>query len=359
MAFTNALMERLGLAIPILQAPMLGATDAKIAIAVSTAGGLGALAAGGLSPADIGAQIAAVRAATDKPFAANLLMTEPVAPDGRTVDHAIARLAPWRSELGLGPQAAPNRWSEDFKAQLAALTEAAPPVASFSFSILTCDEIEALKSRGSLVVGTANTVAEARAWEAAGADAVCAQGFEAGGHHASFLGRQEDAHIGTLALVPAVKAAICIPVIAAGGIMDGKSVAAALLLGADAVQMGTAFLLTPEAVTNAPWRRVLREAQDDATQLTRAFSGRYARGLENRFMREMREADVPAYPVQNALTKEMRAAAAEAGNPDMLSLWAGQGVRAIREAPAADLVTAFWREACDEIATLSSRMAGP
>jgi nitronate monooxygenase len=274
------------------------------------------------------------------------------------IDAAIARLAPWRRELGLSEQAVPNRWSEDFRAQLDAVIAAAPPVASFTFSILSPEEVSALRDKGTLVIGTANTVTEARAWETVGADAICAQGFEAGGHHASFIGAQEDAHVGTMALVPAVKAAVSIPVIAAGGIMDGRSVAAALLLGADLVQMGTAFLLAPEAATNPVWRKALGEAGDDPTQLTRAFSGRYARGIENRFMREMRaeEKAIPPYPLQNALTGEMRAAALKAGNPDMLSLWAGQGVRAIRQAPAAELLVAFWREAQDEIRALSDRV---
>jgi nitronate monooxygenase len=288
-------------------------------------------------------------------------MTEPVSPDCGEVERAMARLAPWRAELGLGPQCVPNRWSEDFAGQLQAVVDAAPPVASFTFSILTRDEIAALHARETFVIGTAKTVAEARAWEAVGADAVCAQGFEAGGHHGAFLSPQADSHVGMLALVPAIKAAVAIPVIAAGGIMDGKAVAAALLLGADAVQMGTGFLLASEATTSAPWRKALRDAGDDPTRLTRAFSGRTARGLQNRFMREMRgvEAEISAYPIQNALTKELRAAATRAGDSGMMSLWAGQGVRAIREGGAANLLCEFWREAQDEIHAISARMGAP
>ncbi len=159
--------------------------------------------------------------------------------------------------------------------------------------------------------------------------------------------------------MPAIKAAVDLPVIAAGGIMDGAGIAAALLLGADAVQMGTAFLLTPEATISAPWREALRHAGDDATRLTRVYSGRYARGIENRFMREFRpaEKDVPAYPVQNALTAELRAASAKAGSADALSLWAGQGVNAIREIPAAELVCALWRETQSALAAMQARMA--
>lgn len=358
MAFTNGLMERLGISVPIIQAPMLGATDAAIVTAVGAAGGLGTLAAGGSSPDAIGVDIAKIRAAGDRPFAVNLLMTEPVSPDGAAVDRAVARLAPWRKELGLPPQSIPNRWSEDFTAQFDAVVEAAPLAASFAFSILTAEQVSTLKARGTLVIGTATTVAEARAWADVGADAICAQGFEAGGHRGSFLIAQEDSLVGTMALVPAIKSAVSLPVIAAGGIMDGKGVAAALLLGADAAQLGTIFLLAPEAVTSEPWRKAIREAGDDPTRLTRAFSGRYARGIENRFMREMRnvEAEIPAYPVQNALTRDLRAAATRAGDAGMLSLWAGQGVRAIREQPAGEIVTALWSEARSELGALGSRV---
>ncbi len=358
MAFTNALMERLGLSIPIIQAPMLGATDAAIVSAVSGTGAMGTLAAGALAPSVIAGEIARLKA-RGKPFGANLLVVPKVDPDAETVERAVARLAPWRREFGLPEDFRPNRWSEDFRSQLDALTAAAPPVASFTFDLIARGDIAALKQRGTFVMGTATDVREARAWAEAGADAIIAQGYEAGGHHGAFLSDGNDAAIGTFALVPAIKAAVALPVIAAGGIMDGAGIAAALLLGADAVQMGTAFLLTPEATISAPWREALRNAGDDTTRLTRVYSGRYARGIENRFMREFRatEKDVPAYPVQNALTAELRAASAKAGSAEALSLWAGQGVNAIRELPAAELVRVLWREAQDALAAMQARMA--
>jgi nitronate monooxygenase len=357
MTFTNALMERLGISVPVIQAPMLGASDAALVRAASGAGALGTLAAGALPPDVIASEIAKLKE-DGRPFGANLLVVPKVDPDPQTVERAVARLAPWRREFKLPEDFRPNRWSEDFRSQLDALIESAPPVVSFTFDLISRDDTAALKERGVFVMGTATDVREARAWADAGADAVIAQGSEAGGHHGAFLSDGNEAAIGTFALVPAIKAAVDLPVIAAGGIMDGAGIAAALMLGADAVQMGTAFLLTPEATISAPWRQALKTAGDDATRLTRVYSGRYARGIENRFLRELRadEKDIPAYPIQNALTQELRAAAAKAGSPDAMSLWAGQGVGAIREMPAADLIGVLWDEAQDTIRNIAARV---
>ncbi|CAN7271077.1 nitronate monooxygenase [Phenylobacterium sp. LjRoot219] len=336
-----------GLEIPILQAPMVGASDGALAIAVSRAGGMGTLAAGALAPADIGPAVAQIRAQTDRPFGVNLLMAPKVAPDAATVEAALERLRPWYAALGEPPPAAPNQFAPDFDAQLAALIAAAPPVASFAFDVLNREQVAALQAAGTYVLGAANTVAEARAWAAAGADGICAQGAEAGGHRGNFLADVEDSLVGTFALVATIRAAVELPVVAAGGIMDGRGVAAALALGAGAAQMGTAFLLADEATTSGPWRAAAEAAPDDPTRLTRAFTGRYARGIENRFMREMRsvEREVPPYPVQNRLTQPLRAAATRAGDPETLSLWAGQGVRLAERGPAEDLVRRWWAEA--------------
>ena len=341
----KALLE--SLEIPIIQSPMLGASDAALAIAVSRAGGLGSLAAGGLAPADIGPAIAEVRSATDRPFTVNLLMAPKTAPDAATVETALQRLAPWYAELGAPLPATPNQFAPDFDAQFEALAAAAPPVASFAFDVLTRDQVAALQRAGTYVLGTANTVAEARAWAEVGADGICAQGAEAGGHHAYFLADIDDSLVGTFALVATIRAAVDLPVVAAGGIMDGRGVAAALALGAIAAQMGTAFLISDEATISQAWRGAIETASDDPTRLTRALTGRYARGIENRFMREMRgvEREVPAYPVQNRLTQPLRAAAATAGDPQMLSLWAGQAVRLAERGPAADLLRRWWDEA--------------
>ena len=350
------------LPIPIIQAPMAGAGFDAMAVAVSRAGGLGSLPVAAVAPADMAAAVGAVRSRTDAPFAVNLQMAPATLPEPGVVDAALARLAPWYAELGEALPAAPNQFAPDFEVQLAALTRAAPPVASFTFGVLAKGRVDALHAAGTLVIGTAKTVAEARAWAEAGADGICAQGFEAGGHHGNFLADIEASSVGTLALVATVLAAVDLPVIAAGGIMDGRGVAAALALGASAVQMGTAFLLAEEATNGPVWQAAIREAPQEATRLTRAFSGRHARGIENRFMREMRvvEGEVPAYPVQNRLTQPMRAAAAKAGNPEMMSLWAGQAVSLARPGQAGEMVRMWWAQAQEAARGLARRTApGP
>ena len=347
--------------IPIIQAPMVGASGIEMAAAVSGVGALGSLAAGALAPDDLEAQVAELRQRLQAPFAVNLLVLRPARPNGEAVASAIARLAPWYAELGRAPPEPPNDFAPDFAAQLAALARSAPPAASFTFGCLTPAETASLRGAGVLVIGTATTVAEARAWAAAGADAICAQGAEAGGHRGHFLAETEASLVGTLALVPSILAAVDLPVIAAGGVMDGRGVAAALALGAAAVQMGTGFLLTDESQISPAWRAAIEAAGDDPTRLTRAFTGRYARGIENRFMRELRavEREVPAYPVQNRLTQPLRAAAAAAGKAELLSLWAGQGVKLARTGPAGALVQRWWGEAKLAAQSLEARTGPP
>jgi nitronate monooxygenase len=345
------------LAIPIIQGPMLGASTEAMAASVSIAGGLGSIAASALGPDALGKAIAGMRAATDRPFGVNLFIQEPANPDLEDVKAAMARLAPWRERYGLPAQNLPNHWAEPFLPQFAALVRAAPPVASFTFGILAREQADALKAAGSLVIGTATTVAEAKAWAEVGADAICAQGFEAGGHRGTFLKDVGESLVGTLSLVSTIRAAVDLPVIAAGGITDGRAVAAALTLGAAATQVGTAYLLADEAATSAPWRKSIAGVGDDATRLTRAFSGRHARGIENAFMREMRavEHEIPAYPVQNALTAELRATAAKAGDAEALSLWAGQSVTLARAGSAAAITERLWREAREALRQAANR----
>lgn len=346
------------LPIPILQAPMVGASSFEMALAVSKAGGMGHLAAGAMGPDAIEASITEMRAQTRAAFGVNLLMAPRVQPQAAEVDRALARLAPWYAELGEALPAHPNEFAPDFQGQLAAVLRAAPPVASFTFGILTKAQVEALQAAGTHVVGTATTVAEARAWAEVGADGVCAQGFEAGGHRGHFLAEVEASLVGTMALVGLIRDAVDLPVIAAGGIMDGRGVAAALALGASAAQMGTAFLLSDQAAVSKPWRRAVETAGDEPTRLTRAFTGRFARGIENRFMRELRqvENEVPAYPVQNRLTQALRAAAVKADEPEMISLWAGQAVGLAQPGEAGELVQAWWREAKEASAALQARV---
>ena len=340
---TRAFRARL----PIIQAPMAGgATTPELVAAVCAAGGIGAFAAATLKPAAIAEGAARIREITDRPFCINLFVLGDPQVDPAALERARAWLVPMHAELGIAAPAVPTRFCEDPAAQFEALLEAAPALASFAFDVLDARQVERLHARGCKVAGTATNVAEARAWEAAGADFVCAQGMEAGGHRGTFIGSYQASLIGTMALVPQVVDAIKVPVIAAGGIMDGRGIAAALMLGAAAAQMGTAFLDCAESGIHNAWKQAIRSATDTATQVTLAFSGRMARGIENEFMRRMaaHANEMPAYPVQNALTGAMRAAAGRANLPQYMSLWAGQGVAMSRGLPAAELMQRLERE---------------
>jgi nitronate monooxygenase len=341
------LCERLGLAHPIIQAPMASVTTHELVAAVSNAGGLGSLGALALTPQAIVEQASAIRALTSNAFNLNLFVLEAPRIDERQIARVLELLAPIHAELGLPPPKAPGAYGQVFRDQLEALIEAKPPVASFHLGLLDAPSVTRLKRAGSFVIGTATNVAEAKAWAANGADAVCAQGAEAGGHRGTFVGEVHESMIGTMALVPQVVAAVDIPVIAAGGIMDGRGIAAALALGAQAAQLGTAFITCAESSAAPVWRRALRGAGDASTVLTKAFTGRYARGIANEFMRRMaaHEEDLPPYAVQSTLTTELRRAAAAAGRGEFLSMWAGQGAGLTRlraeNLPAAALVSSL------------------
>lgn len=346
----NAFTSRVGLRRPIVQAPMAGGiTTPELVASVSQVGALGSLAAAILAPARMRADCEAIRARTGEPFAINLFVMSAAQPDPVQLARAWEQLVPFRSELGLDQEAPPTRFAETFEDQFETLIELAPAVASFTFGLLPARSVERLQARGCYVIGTATHVAEARAWADVGADAVVAQGAEAGAHRGTFIGSFEDAMIGTLALVPQVVDAVRIPVIAAGGIMDGRGAAAAITLGASAVALGTAFLTCFEAGTPPAWKDRLVGAHETETRVTRVFSGRPARGLVNEFMRRMQpyESSVPPYPVQNALTAAMRAAAARQGKLEYMSLWAGQGVPMARKTSAVALVERVDAEARD------------
>ena len=338
----TSITRAFGLGLPVIQAPMAGgATTPELVGAVCNAGALGSFAAATLAPQAIRAGVKRIRELTDRPFGVNLFVLQPPQPDPAAIARANLLLAPFRAELGL-PQAAPPlaRYCEDPQEQFEALVEARPALASFAFDVHSAAQVERLHAAGCLVAGSATNVAEARAWESAGADFICAQGMEAGGHRGTFIGSVEDSLIGCMALVPQIVDAVRLPVIAAGGIMDGRGIAAALMLGAAAAQMGTAFLNCVESGIHPVWKAALRSAGDTATQVTLAFSGRMARGINNDFMRRMaaHQKEVPAYPVQNALTGEMRAAAARQNQAQYMSLWAGQGVALARTLGAAELI---------------------
>jgi nitronate monooxygenase len=326
--------------IPIIQGPMAGgACTPELVAAVSNAGALGSLPCSLLSPATIEAQVARIRTLTDRPFLLNFFVQGTPHPSETEVKDAAELLRPVWSSLGWDSLPVPKQWCEDFAAQFETLLRLRPAAVSFTFNILEAVQVERLHGAGILVIGTVTSVAEALAWQAIGADAVVASGVEAGGHRGTFIGRQEDATLSSRELWPAVVAAVDIPVIAAGGIMTGADIKQALQLGARAVQMGTAFLVTDEAATH-PAHKARILSGEGRTRLTRSFSGRYARGIENGFMRQMEavEAQVPPYPVQNALTGPIRAAAAKSGDTDLMSMWAGTEFARARQMPAGQLV---------------------
>lgn len=335
----DGLLQRLTLTTPIIQAPMAGGGDTPALVgAVSNAGALGSIGATYSTAAQIHELSRAVRAHTTRPFAINLFA--PVTSDdpGERVDAALARLAPYYDELGveLPRRLPPPAWT--FDEQFAAAMESGATVFSFTFGLIPDGAMRAAKER-MVVMGTATTVAEAVALERSGVDAIVAQGSEAGGHRGSFAVPFEQAMVGTVALVPQIVDAVRIPVVASGGIMDGRGIAAALALGASAAQLGTAFLTSEEAGIADVYKEAILAAGEHETRITRAFSGRPARGIVNRFMSDVDASGTALpFPHQNALTRPLRQAAARQGRADMLSLWAGQGVRLARRQRAADLV---------------------
>jgi nitronate monooxygenase len=334
------------MSIPVVLAPMGGGPSTpELCAAVSNAGGLGSLAAAYSSPEKITQDIARVRELTSRPFAVNLFSPAAMEPLRGDVQAVSQFLAPYHQRLGLGEPQLPQSASENFDAQIEAICAAKPPVVSFTFGLLPAAVIDRLKAQATFIIGTATTVDEARQLERAGVNAVVAQGSEAGAHRGTFAVPAEEALIGTVALVPQVADAVRVPVIASGGIMDGRGIVAALALGASAVQMGTAFLTAKEAGTSPAYREALLKAPEDQTTVTRAFSGRMARGIRNEFVEKWNAAGLThlSYPWQNAFTQQMRRAASAAKQAGLLSLWAGQGVRLIREGTAAELI-AQWRE---------------
>jgi len=349
MVCQTVLMQRLRLTHPIIQAPMAGgATTVGLVAAVCEAGALGFIGAAYLTPPQIIEVSRELRARTSRPFGINLFAPLPAPDEPRDPGPALERLAPFHAELGLPPPTVPALAGNPFSDQLAAALESGASVFSFTFGILPASAIEAIKARGMFLIGTATTVEEARQLEAAGVDAVVAQGSEAGAHRGTFAADFAAAMVGTMALVPQVADAITAPVIASGGIMDGRGIAAALALGASAAQMGTAFLTCDEAGVPEAHKEAILKAREHETRLTRAFSGRPARGIVNRFMTEVDRADAPEailpYPLQNALTRPVRNAAAKQGRGEYLSLWAGQGVRLARRQAAADLIARLAEE---------------
>ncbi|MBM3386503.1 MAG: nitronate monooxygenase [Betaproteobacteria bacterium] len=341
----TALSDLIASRLPLLQAPMAGAQDAALALAVCAAGGVGGLPAAMLAPEALQAQLQALRAQAQGPWNVNFFCHTPPAPDAAAQARWRQALAPLYAEAGIDPDTVPaDVGRQPFSDALADLLEPfAPPVVSFHFGLPAPGLLARVKSWGSRVLSSATTVEEARWLEAHGADAVIAQGLEAGGHRGMFLTRELGTQLGTFALLPQVVAAVRLPVIAAGGIPDAAGVRAAMALGAAGVQVGTAYLCCPEARTSALHRAALQSQAARHTELTTLFSGRPARGIVNRLMRTLGPLNpaAPAFPTASAAIAPLRAHFEALGRSDCTPLWSGQNASACRAVPAGELTAAL------------------
>jgi nitronate monooxygenase len=356
------LLECLSLDHPIVQAPMAGAMDLELALAVAQAGGLGSLPCGMLGADQVREQVTEFRARTDRPLHLNFFCHRP--PELNNAREAAwrERLAPYYQELAIDPAApvaSANR--RPFDAAMCDLVVALEPEAvSFHYGMPEAALVRQLQAAGCLILCSATTVAEARAAEAAGAGGIIAQGFEAGGHRGMFLTTDLAGQVGTFALVPQIVDAVRVPVIATGGIADARGIAAALALGAAAVQIGTAYLFCPEAKISAPYRAALAAARDDATALTNVYSGRPARGLVNRLMREVGPLSelAPEFPLAGGAVAPLRAKAEAQGSGDFSPLWAGQGAPLGRAVPAGELTRKLAVETLQRLQALAGGTRG-
>ena len=345
---TTRVSQTLKITFPIIQAPMAGGlTTPELVAAVSNAGGLGSLGAGYLSPADIHDAIKRIRQLTAKPFAVNLFIPNQYTVTPNQLQAACHAIDQSCSELSIHTDPIKPPYTYSFEDQLNVVLEEQVPIFSFTFGLLDLKWISLFKQINTVIIGTATTLAEACALEESGVDVIVAQGREAGGHRGTFMEKPEQVLIDLFHLVPQLADQIKVPIIAAGGIMDGQRIADALRLGAAGVQMGTAFLTSYESGADKHYKQALLSQQKDTTTLTRAFSGKLARGIENQFITRMRDkkAAIADYPIQNALTRSMRAKAKEAGNIEFMSLWAGQSAHLCKAMGAAEFMQSLTSEA--------------
>jgi nitronate monooxygenase len=344
--------------VPILLAPMAGAGTPELAVAVSEAGGLGSLACSQMTAGQARAALDLIRQGTSRSVNVNFFCHQPPPPNEAQLLAWHALLAPFYLEHDLDP-ALPDFSSTriPFNADFCSLVEDyVPEVVSFHFGLPEPSLLQRVRATGAKVISSATTVAEARWLMDRGCDAVIAMGLEAGGHRGNFLATDMARQIGTFALVPQIADAVDVPVIAAGGIADARGIHAALVLGAAAVQIGTAYLFCPEANLSPLYLQALRTAADDATMITNVFTGRPARGIVNRLMRELGpiSSAVPSFPLASAALASLRARAEGSGSNDFTNLWSGQAARLARELPAATLTRVLAREVLTKWRKVSS-----
>jgi nitronate monooxygenase len=346
-----SIQELLGIDLPIIQAPMAGVQGSALAISVSNAGGLGSLPCAMLSLDALRAELAVLTSATSRPFNVNFFCHAAPPPDPAREDAWRLALRPYYDELGLDVGAISGGGGREAFSDAAVeiLSEFRPPVVSFHFGLPAPELLQRVRALGARIISSATTVAEARWLEAQGVDAIVAQGLEAGGHRGMFLTDDLTTQAGTLALVPQIVKAVKVPVIAAGGIADAAGVTAAMALGAAAVQVGTAYLLCPEATTSGVHRAALQSEAGRSTAITNVFTGRPARGIVNRFIREVGPMSdtVPRFPLATGAVLPLRAAAEHKGSSDFSPMWAGQNTSGCRNIPAAALTVELsrgWRQ---------------
>ncbi|KKK38635.1 nitronate monooxygenase [Mesobacillus campisalis] len=349
----NKLTTLLGINYPIIQAPMAGGiTVSKLVSEVSHHGGLGMIGAGYMTPDQLREQIKEIRKLTTSPFGVNLFVPNDFSLDENQLHKAHDILQPFRAKLNLAlndqieiPD--DKLLAESFHNQISVIIEEKVPVCSFTFGIPSSKVISLLKQNDTKLIATATTVEEAEEIEKSGFDMVVVQGSEAGGHRGNFIREDEGSLVGLMSLIPQAADCVNIPVIAAGGIMDGRGLIASLCLGAAGVQMGTAFLTCVESGAHRVYKEAILDASEDQTVLTRSFSGKMARGIENRYIRELREYEgvFPGFPVQNALTQEIRKASSAQNNPEYMSLWSGQSPRLAKNQNVGALMENIMEEA--------------
>lgn len=351
------ILDLFGIEHPIIQAPMAGPVLSDMVVAVANAGGLGSLPSAMLSHEQARAEMAKVRGGTSAPVNMNFFCHTPAVYDEQREMAWREKLRPYYAEFGIDPAApipASNRTPFD-EALCEIVEELRPEIVSFHFGLPPEPLVKRVKATGAKVISSATTVREAIWLEKHGCDAIIAQGFEAGGHRGVFLDDDVGRQVGTMALVPQVIDAVKVPVIAAGGIADGRGIVAALALGASAVQIGTAYLFCPEARLVAPHRAALKSAFDDDTVLTRVFTGRPARGIVNRVVRDVGAmSDLPpAFPLAGGALMPLRAKSESVGSGDFTPLWSGQAMRLGREMPAAELTRKLAEETQARLKTIA------
>lgn len=350
--FENDITKILSIDFPIIQAPMAGGiTTSKLVAAVSNNGALGMIGAGYMSPIQLREQIREVKERTSNHFGVNLFVPDEFTILEIEVEMANRLLNRYREELNIQAEKVELPSVEiafhSYMQQIQVVIEEKVPICSFTFGLPAADIVALLKGHGIISIGTATTLAEALVIEGAGMDMVVVQGSEAGGHRGNFISDHEDSLIGIMSLIPQVADNVNIPIIAAGGIMDGRGLMASLSLGASAVQMGTAFLTCEESGAHSLHKEAIIDSKDGDTTFTRAFSGKWARGVKNKYIREMEEYEetIPNFPVQNALTQSIRKASANQNNKEYMSLWAGQNANLAKIEKVEELIQRVINEA--------------